>query len=164
MDQDQSLGCIRIDLKFFQAFQKIFRVLGVSVEQGTDDKLLFVRLMSAVLAKFLFPDQEAGDALCQKGVFAYFFRGTGDADYSQKTVFMVKRHVDTLAGSCKIIGFCHFDGSTGYSSFPADFMKSSDPLLLFFLVASAPALLRGEKLLQPRPVVALDDEKRQVAE
>ena len=44
------------------------------------------------------------------------------------------------------------------------FMKRSDPLLLFFLVASAPALLRGEKLLQPRPVVALNDEKRQVAE
>lgn len=44
------------------------------------------------------------------------------------------------------------------------FMKSSDPLLLFFLVASAPALLRGEKLLQPRPVVALNDEKRQIAE
>ena len=127
MDQDQSLGCIRIDLKFFQAFQKIFRVLGVSVEQGTDDKLFFVRLMPAVLAKFLFPEQEACDALCQKGVVAYFFRLTGDADYSQKTVFMVKRHVDTLAGSCKIIGFCHFDGSTGYSSFPADFMKCSDP-------------------------------------
>ena len=127
MDQDQSLGCIRIDLKFFQAFQKIFRVLGVSVEQGTDDKLLFVRLMTAVLAKFLFSDQKAGDALCQKGVFAYFFRGTGDADHSQKTVFMVKRHVDPLTGSCKIIRFCHLDGSTGYSSLPADLMKSSDP-------------------------------------
>ena len=127
MDQDQSLGRIRVDLKFLQTFQKIFRVLGVSVEQGADDELFFVRLMPAVLAKFLFPDQEAGDALCQKGVFAYFFRRTGDADHSQKTVFIVKRHVDPLAGSCKIIGFCHFDGSTGYSSFPADFMKSSDP-------------------------------------
>lgn len=85
MEQYQSLGCIRIDLKFPQTFQKIFRILGVSVEQGTDDKLFFVRLMPAVLAKFLFTDQKAGDTLCQKGVLAYFFRGTGDPDHSQKT-------------------------------------------------------------------------------
>ena len=56
MDQDQPLGRIRVDLKFLQTFQKIFRVLGVSVKQGTDDELFFVRLMTAVLAKFLFPD------------------------------------------------------------------------------------------------------------
>ena len=74
------------------------------------------------------------DALVAEGVdvkkvFApeHGFRGTGDANHSQKTVFMVKRHVDTLACSCKIVRFSHLDGSTGYSSFPSDLMIGSDP-------------------------------------
>ena len=127
MDQYQSFGRVRINLKFSQAFQKIFRILGLPMEKRTDDKLLFVRLVPAVLAKLLLADQKAGDTLCQKGILAYLFRGTGDADYSQKTVFMVKRHVDTLAGSCKIVRFSHLDGSTSYSSFPSDLMIGSDP-------------------------------------
>ena len=127
MDQYQPLGRVRIDVKFLQTFQKVFRILGFPMEKRADDKLLFVCLVPAVLAKLLLTDQKAGDTLCQKGIFAYLFRGTGDADHSQKTVFMVKRHVDALAGSCKIVRFSHFDGSTGYSGFPSDLMIGSDP-------------------------------------
>lgn len=36
--QDQPLGCVGINLKFSETFQKIFRVLGIAMEQGTDDK------------------------------------------------------------------------------------------------------------------------------
>ena len=68
MDQYQPFGRVRIDLKFSQAFQKIFRILGLPMEKRADDKLLFVRLVPAVLAKLLFTDQKAGDTLCQKGI------------------------------------------------------------------------------------------------
>lgn len=74
MDQYQPFGRVRIDLKFSQAFQKIFRILGLPMEKRADDKLLFVRLVPAVLAKLLLTDQKAGDTLCQKGILAYLFR------------------------------------------------------------------------------------------
>ena len=84
MDQYQPFGRVRINLKFSQASQKIFRILGLPMEKRADDKLLFVRLVPAVLAKLLFTDQKAGDTLCQKGILAYLFRGTGDANHRKR--------------------------------------------------------------------------------
>ena len=74
-------------------------------------------------------DALVAEGIDVKKVFApeHGFRGTGDANHSQKTVFMVKRHVDTLACSCKIVRFSYLYGSTGYSSFPSDLMIGSDP-------------------------------------
>lgn len=72
--QDQPLGCVGINLKFSETFQKIFRVLGIAMEQGTDDKMLLICLMLAVLVQFLLTDQKAGNALGQKSIFAHFFR------------------------------------------------------------------------------------------
>ena len=72
--QDQPLGCVRINLKFSETFQKIFRVLGIAMEQGTDDKMLLICLMLAVLVQFLLTDQKAGNALGKKSIFAHFFR------------------------------------------------------------------------------------------
>ena len=97
------------------------------MEQGIDDELFFVSLVAAVLAKFLFADEKAGDTLGQKGVLAYLFRGTGDTDHSQKPVFVIKGHVDALTGACETVSFCHFDGCSGYGGLPADLVKSSDP-------------------------------------
>lgn len=56
--QDQPLVGFRIDLKFSETFQKVFRVRCIAVEQGTYDKMLLICLMLAVLAQFPAPGSE----------------------------------------------------------------------------------------------------------
>ena len=96
MDQKKPVSAMPADPEMFQQIQKVSLGKVLSIDEGMDHIVHFLRLGAAEGVKLPFPDQKTGDAFSQIGVFAHLVRRAADAYDSHKGTVVKDRQVDPL--------------------------------------------------------------------